>query len=279
MWKTGRGSVLTDNVQAKPEVRRPCGAIALCPSATMRRVVLEALPEARIEIRMQSRELPDALRATGASLVIVEELDADGEPTSAIIHRIRQRAPAFDVVVLTTSSDPRNRQRIALSEFGPADVLAVDAPGFADALREAARRTRLSSRLAECGEQIAAGLRVHVADHIRVVFGHGRTCASYDELAGLCGVSRRTLERHLAEIGLSPERLVGWRMILHVLICGEHTLMTVERAALRAGYDSLSRFSDAVRNYTGLRRADLLRLGGSGYAIGLLRQAIARSHV
>jgi AraC-like DNA-binding protein len=258
--------------QTTPKRRPGCAAVVLCANADDRRAVTLALEDWDVDFRDRAREVVAALRDTGAPLLVIRPAAVeDGTPHIALVRDIRVNAPAFDIVALKRRGELPKDALVALTPLGVADVLVIDEPDFAERLTELVRRTRVSLRVAACGREVAAGLPPGVARLVRWTFQRGVRCASVSEFAAATGVSNLALRFRFAKHNLTPEDLLRWRRVIAAFVLFEHTLLTVDRVALRVGFPSGPALHNAIRRTAGAARPQVLRDGGTPHLIAQLR--------
>jgi AraC-like DNA-binding protein len=256
----------------KPSRRPRCAAVALCTSTEDRTAIVLALDGLDVDFRERSREVLNALKATGAPLFITRPSAADEVPYANLLREIRDGAPAFDIVALARSSKMHRDSALAITMLGAGEVLFIDDPGFAARLNEIVERTRLSHRVAECGREVAAGLPPRLGALVRWSFQRGMRLGSLSEFAAARGVAIPALRRMMEDFEITVEEFLRWRRVIAATVLFEHTLLTVDRVARRVGFPSGPALHNAISRTAGAPRAEVLRHGGSAYLIRLLRE-------
>lgn len=254
---------------------QPTRVVAFCHDASTERAVASALGWNRLEFCQHVRRVIPQLRATGASLLIVEPSGADLAESTDLVHAIRGEAPAFTVAVLKRLSDKVSGDRVAMTAFGMGDILVVDAPHFADRLSALVNRQRILDRVAECGAHLTAGLPPDLAKIVGYAFTReGVTCQSVDAFRARLGFRERELQRFVRRVGLSPKKIIAWRRLFVAIVLDEHTLMTLDQIALEAGYSSAAALQRAIYDFGGVRHRALMAAGGSLYLLRVFRGAM-----
>jgi uncharacterized membrane protein len=105
----------------------------------------------------------------------------------------------------------------------------------------------------------------------------GEAEISVDRLAGLIGISARTLETRMREFyrALSPKRLLMWVVALHATYRISRARGNTKQAAHRAGVDSARALSNRVERATGIRLSRLRAPSSFGYLLDEFARVLA----
>jgi AraC-like DNA-binding protein len=207
-------------------------------------------------------ELAGWAAAPGAARLALVDPYHGGPFASAEIRRLRERAPALEVVALADFTDRPAADAFSLALLGVREIICVSEPDAA-ARVAAALATHLNRGAIETMVDRLTGLIPRTVHRwlapLLLSAGGARTVP---ELARAALCSPRTLRRTLRGAGLpSPEELLAWRRLLHAgrLLDDGRSADSVARAM---DFSTGSALRKCLKRHTGLRPGDLRRQGG-----------------
>jgi AraC-like DNA-binding protein len=218
--------------------------------------------------------VPHTLRAAGgwaeltawasASAAAVAFVDPwHGGPFAAgEIRRLRERAPAVEVVALADFTGRPAADAFSLALLGVREVVSAARDDGASALVRCLREHLNRGPLAEMADALATLVPTPVHRWLAPALLSAGPPRSVPELARTARCSPRTLRRALAAAGLpAPEQLLAWRRLLHAarLLDDGRSADSVARAL---EFSSGSALRKSLKQLTGLRPRELAAGGG-----------------
>lgn len=181
---------------------------------------------------------------------------------AAEIRRLRQRAPALEVVAYADFTGRPPADVFSLAHLG---VRAVVCPGRDDnpnALARCLHDHLNRGPLEDAVQRLEQFLPGPLHRWLGAFLLSASTLEDVPQLARVAGCSPRTLRRSLQSAGLpSPEDLLAWRRLLHAarLLDDRRSADSVARTL---EFSSGSALRKSMKRLTGLRPGDLARGGG-----------------
>jgi len=206
-------------------------------------------------------ELSAWASASAAGLAFVDPYHG-GAFAAIEIRRLRERAPAVEVVALADFSGRPAADAFSLAVLGVREMVctARDA-GPAElvrCLREHLNRGPLEEMVEALASVVPAPVHRWLAPALRTL----SASPAVPDLARAAGCSPRTLRRGLQAAGLpSPEQFLAWRRLLHAarLLDDGRSADSVARAL---EFSSGSAMRKSLKQVTGLRPRELAAGGG-----------------
>ncbi len=193
----------------------------------------------------------------GASACAVAFVDPyrDGPFAASEIRRLRERAPALDVVACADFSGRPPADAFSLAMLG-VRALVDGAEGTAAWLRILHEHLNRGP-LDELVESLAGVVPPDVHGWLGAALLDASPPSTVPELACAARCSPRTLRRSLSAAGLpAPEQLLAWRRLLHAArLLGDGR--TADSVARTMGFSSGSALRKSLKALTGLRPRDI----------------------
>jgi|GEM_PF-1948027 len=206
-------------------------------------------------------ELTAWASASAAAVAFVDPWHG-GAFAAAEIRRLRERAPAVEVVALADFTGRPAADAFSLALLGVREVVCAARDDGAAALVRCLREHLNRNALGEMVEALAPLVPASVHRWLGPALLSGNDSPSVPELARAARCSPRTLRRVLRAMGLpSPEQLLAWRRLLHAarLLDDGRSADSVARAL---EFSSGSALRKSLKQRTGLRPRELAAGGG-----------------
>lgn len=214
-------------------------------------------------------ELAAWAAAPGAGRMAFVDPWHGGAFAGAEIRRLRERAPAVEVVALADFTRIPAAEVFMLALLGVRDVVCTSegdaAARVAAAVEANLNRGALEAVVRALGERGPPSVHRWLAPVLLSAAG----VASVPELARAALCSTRTLRRSLDAAGLPPpEELLAWRRLLHAARLLDDG-RSADSTARALGFSTGSALRKCLKRLTGLRPGELRRQGGLAAAAAI----------
>lgn len=187
-----------------------------------------------------------------------------GTFAAAEIRRLRERAPAVEVVALADFTGRPAADAFALAGLGVREIVCTAQDGAAARVAAALEAHLGRGALDAVVESLAAAVPPGVHRWLAPVLLSAQGAESVAALARAALCSPRTLRRSLRGAGLpSAEELLAWRRLLHAARLLEDG-RSADSVARALGFSTGSALRKSLKRHTGLRPGELRRQGGFG---------------
>lgn len=200
----------------------------------------------------------------GAGRIAFVDPYLGGAFAAAEIRRLRERAPAVEVIALADFTRCPPADAFSLAMLGVREIVCT-AGGDAAARVAAALGTHLNrGALDAVVESLAAAVPPGVHRWLAPVLLSAGGARTVPELARAARCSPRTLNRALSGAGLPPaEELLAWRRLLHAARLLDDG-RSADSVARTMDFSTGSALRKSLKRHTGLRPGELRRQGGFG---------------
>jgi AraC-like DNA-binding protein len=198
-------------------------------------------------------ELHSMLRVGDADLFIVDPAVHEGLLAEAI-EEIIARHPSLPVVVYTTLAPASMRHVMRLARLGVQHVVLNrfdDEPRrFLELIERVPAHPIAELMLRELAEPLRL-MPVVLARAVEQLMRSPSRAKNSQELAGMAGMTLRTLYRHLTPMGLQPRHLIVSARLLRAYIFLRGPGSRLKEIALKLGYADPGHLSEQLREWTG----------------------------
>jgi AraC-like DNA-binding protein len=192
-----------------------------------------------------------------------------GAFASAEIRRLRERAPALEVIALADFTGRPAADAFSLALLGVREIICVSQADAAARVAAALATHPSRGAIEALVDRLAAVVPRAVHRWLAPMLLSPGGSRTVPELARAALCSPRTLRRTLSGAGLPPpEELLAWRRLLYAgrLLDDGRSADSVARAL---DFSTGSALRKSLKRHTGLRPADLRRQGGFGAVASL----------
>jgi len=247
----------------RPAVRSSPAAVAtlLAPPALRHEIDARLALHVRLAHCESARELVELARAGQVAAVVISLRDASGQPVLPLLGALRGAAPMLPIIGVV---EIRSAGSIDLAAAVRAGVHALVSPEHGDAWEVVRQhidacghgRVRvlldaLAPRVSDDAIPLLQALLAHVVE--------GGIAAPH----AIIQAPPRTTSRRFARAGLPPPAVtLRWMQLVVAADRLRDRTVTVERAALDAGFSSTSTFRRALSRLAGMRAPELRLPGG-----------------
>lgn len=207
-------------------------------------------------------ELAGWAAAPGGGRMALVDAYYGGAFASAQIRRLRERAPALEVVALADFTGRPAADAFSLALLGVREIICVSEPDAAARVAAALATHPNRGAIETMVDRLTGIVPRAVHRWLAPLLLSADGTRTVPELARAALCSPRTLRRTLRGAGLpSPEELLAWRRLLHagrLLDDGR----SADSVALAMDFSTGSALRKSLKRHTGLRPGDLRRQGG-----------------
>ncbi len=240
--------------------------VGLLDTDVQRSTVIRAL--AQLEGGMVLNDVVDFLqsvRRDAPDAVAIGVLGPRGGTNAPLVGRLQRDHPSVGIVVVCDTTSTAVQQLLHLARAGADEVMLISTASPAE-LAAVVERACARRREGSVWHRIAPAVPAECHDIFEFCFTSSLRRRSVGSLAQHLGIDRSTIASRLRRAGLPPAHaILSWSRLIAVTGLMESSRMSIEQAALRAGFESA----------TGLRAFTRRLLGAAPRAVA----ARGRSHV
>jgi transcriptional regulator GlxA family with amidase domain len=221
-----------------------------------------------------------ALRERAFNALVIAARDSTGQPTHAMIERVRASYPRILVIGYITGRHALAADALMLGRAGVHELVlhGVDDVGFAlrRAFEEAARYSVI--------DLVERALQPHVPasvwPFVRYCLTHLETAPSVAGIAAALGVHRKTLANWMRAAAVPPPRTMAmWCRLLVAVQLLQDTHRPVEQVAHLLDFPSANAFRNALRRYAGVSPSEARSERGLAQTMACMSAALRRAPV
>jgi AraC-like DNA-binding protein len=200
-----------------------------------------------------ARELQALTATAGVTAVLCELHDSIGGGIGPVARTIRARATPMPFLLVISPSRSTVRQLVRLLAVDLAvHVVVRDTSNFGNSVEALLMTARSGSAHTAILQRLNGALPEEALEIVLACILLGFPKSGVQSVAGVLGVSGRTLERRLAAARtLSPRMILAWSVVLNVAWRMERESMPLKSIVRHSGFPSSESLANAVRRACG----------------------------
>jgi len=211
-----------------------------------------------------SRDVGDFIRSVGQDApdcLALGPFDPRGGASARLVGRLRRDHPHVGIVVVCDTTPAAIKQLPHLTRAG-ADEVVLTSMGSLDEAAAMVEQICARRREASVWHRLAPRLPQACQEVVQLCFANALHRRSVGELARHLRIDRSTLAARLRSAGLpTAHTILSWSRLIGVVELMESSRMSVEQAALTAGFGSASALRAFTRRLVGVAPRTLAERG------------------